>query len=428
MRILFLTSYVPTPIRVRSLNLLRTLVRCGHTVTLLCIAQGQGLWARHPAPLEMQALEEVRALGIRTHVVLLPHVRSLLNCLRALPTPLPLQAVYCWSPLLAHRFREEFSRRDDPYNVAHIEHLRGARYGLQVPASNQVPLIWDSVDCISHLFEQSSQRGLGVFAKVLTRLELPRTRRYEAMLVRRFARTLVTSPLDAAALGKLGSERYAPGPEPSILPNGVDLAYFSPDDTLRQADEIVFSGKMSYHANVTAATFFVREVLPRIQDQWPSVHLTIAGSSPAAAVQGLASAAVTVTGYVPDLRPYLRRAAVAVAPMLYAAGIQNRVLEAMACATPVVATPAAISALAVRPGHEVLVGETPAELANHILGLLADPVLGRELGRAGRDYVEQNHDWQAVVHTLEQIYRQETAAGQSGETEYNTASNHRNPE
>ena len=479
MHILFLTPYVPTPIRTRPYNLLKALAGRGHRLTLLCIAQGEGLWATRLSPLEERALEELRALGVRCCAVLLPRLRSLWNCLRALPSPLPLQAAYCWSPALARLLRDEVrptpssrpasfshpvsclpnpdpfapspapstlgpaypalspsssapgpepsSLSPEPYALLHIEHLRAAHYGLWLQKQTRlsIPIVWDSVDCISYLFEQSARASRSAFGRLVTRLELPRTRRYEALLLRRFARTLVTSPADAAALSALPSEPpgphalrpepraphpepYAPRPEPFILPNGVDLAYFHPNETPRRP-EVVFSGKMSYHANTTAALYLAQEVMPRVWQRRPDVHLTIVGSQPPRAVRALSGERVTVTDYVEDIRPFLWRAALAVAPMPYGAGIQNKVLEAMACATPVVATPQAVSALTAQPGRHLLVGKSADELAGHILYLLEHPEAAGAIGRAGRAYVEQSHDWQVVAQRLEHLYEEETA-------------------
>ena len=549
MHILFLTPYVPTPIRTRPYNLLKALAGRGHRLTLLCVAQGEGLWATRLSPLEERALEELRALGVRCCAVLLPRLRSLWNCLRALPSPLPLQAAYCWSPALARLLRDEVrptpssrpasfshpvsclpnpdpfapspapstlgpaypaldpsssapgpepsalspepsSLSPEPYALLHIEHLRAAHYGLWLQKQTRlsIPIVWDSVDCISYLFEQSARASRSAFGRLVTRLELPRTRRYEALLLRRFARTLVTSPADAAALSALPSEPpgphalrpepraphpepyalspepyalspepyalppepyalppepyapppepyapppepyaplpepyapppepraphpepYAPRPEPFILPNGVDLAYFHPNETPRRP-EVVFSGKMSYHANTTAALYLAQEVMPRVWQRRPDVHLTIVGSRPPRAVRALSGERVTVTDYVEDIRPFLWRAALAVAPMPYGAGIQNKVLEAMACATPVVATPQAVSALTAQPGRHLLVGKSADELAGHILYLLEHPEAAGAIGRAGRAYVEQSHDWQVVAQRLEHLYEEETA-------------------
>ncbi len=414
MDILFLTPYVPTPIRTRPYNLLKALAGRGHRVALLCIAQGEGWLARRPAPDESAALEELCTLGITARAVVLPRWHSLWNCLRALPTPIPLQAVYCWSPTLARLLHNVLSPAScvpgKSWTLFHIEHLRAARYGvwLRKQTCLSIPMVWDSVDCISYLFEQSAKSSRSAFGRLVTRLELARTRRYEARLLHTFDRTLVTSPVDRAALASLHPQPadFPTLRPPAVLPNGVDLAYFHPDNTPRRP-EVVFSGKMSYHANVTAALYLLDEVMPRVWRARPDIHLTIAGSHPPRSIRARAGEKVTVTGYVEDIRPFLQRAAVAVAPMPYGAGIQNKVLEAMACATPVVATPQAISALPVSPGIHLRVGRMPEELAAHILDLLEDPETAEVLGRAGRAYVEQHHDWKKVAQLLEDLYKEE---------------------
>jgi len=114
---------------------------------------------------------------------------------------------------------------------------------------------------------------------------------------------------------------------------------------------------------------------------------------------------VVVTGTVDDIRPFLRTATLAIAPIQYGVGIQNKVLEALACGTPVVATPQAVSALAVRAGEDLVVGRTPGELATAIVTLLDDPDRRRRVGQAGRAYVERYHTWHRVAGRLSDVYR-----------------------
>jgi len=138
----------------------------------------------------------------------------------------------------------------------------------------------------------------------------------------------------------------------------------------------------------------------------PDAQVWIVGKDPTAAVQALARrhAQVTVTGAVPDLRPYLRRATLAVAPLVYGAGIQNKVLEAMACATPVIASRRAVLSLQAIGEEHLLVADGPAHFARQILRLLADPGLRARLGEAGRRYVEAHHAWDLIVDDLAAIY------------------------
>jgi glycosyltransferase involved in cell wall biosynthesis len=244
----------------------------------------------------------------------------------------------------------------------------------------------------------------------MTRLELGRTSRFEPQLLAQFAHTLVTSPADRAALVELAvaAGKDNAGDAVSVLPNGVDLEYFTPDDEARLPATLVFSGKMSYHANVTAAQHLVREIMPRIWAQRPDVRVWIVGKDPTREVVALAhetgDAGVAVTGTVPDIRTYLRRATLAVAPVPYGAGIQNKVLEAMACGAPVVASGQAVSALTAQDGRDLLVAGDNAEFAQLVLALLDAPARRGTLSCAGRLYVEQNHAWPQIVADLEQVY------------------------
>jgi glycosyltransferase involved in cell wall biosynthesis len=191
-----------------------------------------------------------------------------------------------------------------------------------------------------------------------------------------------------------------------VLGNGVDVEYFRPaEDNARKPATIVVSGKMSYHANVTMALFLVREIMPIVWARRPDAKITIVGKDPAPEVRALAQhPAITVTGTVDDLRPYVQHATMAAVPVTYGAGIQNKVLEAMACATPVIATPQAVVALAAVPEQDLLVAPDANGVAQAILTLLADPAKQRAIGAAGRTYVETHHNWRNIAAQLEEIY------------------------
>lgn len=399
MNVLFLVPYIPSRVRVRPYQLVRALAARGHRVTLVTA------WASEDERLE---LEEVRDACAEVSAFHLPRWRSWMNCLAALPTRVPLQAVYSWHPGLA-RHAERLAHEAD---VVHVEHLRGSAYALRIRdhlrrAGRAVPVVWDSVDCISLLFQQANRYAPGAARAAITRLELARTQRFEGRLVNSFAQTLATSGTDAQALIALAGGGALPAPV-TILPNGVDLDYFHPvNGGQRQAATLVMTGKMSYHANIAMATRFVREVLPAIRRRVPKVRLWLVGKDPPAEVRALGQhPGVTVTGTVPDLRPYLQHAALAVAPVAYGVGIQNKVLEAMACATPVVASPQAISALEAIDGRDVVVADGPTAMAESVVRLVEDEARRLALGSAGRQYVESHHDWADIATRLEEIYHE----------------------
>jgi glycosyltransferase involved in cell wall biosynthesis len=226
------------------------------------------------------------------------------------------------------------------------------------------------------------------------------------MAARQFSRVLVTSPIDRQAFLSL------PGPIPEqkvkVLPNGVDLNYFTPGNSAeREPRTIVISGKMSYHANVTMTLHLVNEIMPKVWQRLPDVQVWVVGKDPPQEVQALAAnPRVLVTGTVDDIRPYLHRATIAAAPIRYGAGIQNKVLEAMACSTPVIASSQAFSALNVKPEVEIIAADQAEEFAYQVLGLLADKPRQLRLGQAGRSFVEREHSWGAVAGQLERFYQE----------------------
>jgi glycosyltransferase involved in cell wall biosynthesis len=165
---------------------------------------------------------------------------------------------------------------------------------------------------------------------------------------------------------------------------------------------------MDYYPNAQAMLMFCRDVLPHIWKSRPQVRLTIVGNNPPDAVRALIKdKRIAVTGYVADIRPYLGCASVALAPLLVAAGMQNKVLEALAMGTPMVATPASCRSLQVRDGVHLLIAEEPSAFAWAVLRLLKDQPLAERLRAAGRIYVEEHHSWQQAADIVHNMYREE---------------------
>jgi glycosyltransferase involved in cell wall biosynthesis len=164
---------------------------------------------------------------------------------------------------------------------------------------------------------------------------------------------------------------------------------------------------MSYHANIAAATYLLDDIMPLVWAENPDLKLWIVGKDPPGSLRKRAQsngARVTITGTVPDIRPYIQKAGLAVVPILYGAGSQVKIIEAMACGTPVVASPRAVSALDVRVGRDVAVAESAHSMAESIVNLLQDPKGLQEMSQAGRTYVETHHDWKKIAARLGGLY------------------------
>ncbi len=401
MKILFVVPYTPNLIRTRPHNLIRELSNRGNSVTVAT------LWT------DEQEKTELAELSQTVHQVekaRLTRWQSYWNCFISLPTKKPLQAVYCREPALEQRLESLVTNGGNypPFDVIHVEHLRGIPFALKVKRTNpKIPIVWDSVDCISLLFRKAASLSTRRINRWITSFELSRTERYESWLVDQFDHTLVTSMVDKQAFLDLIADSNNDG-KISVIPNGVDLEYFSSGEAVsRDENTIVISGKMSYHANITMVTNFVESIWPKIQNKRPGVKLWIVGKDPTSEILSFGELpGVSVTGYVKDIRPFLKSATVAVAPVKYGVGIQNKVLESMACGTPIVTTPQAVSALQIVPGRDLIVSELDDQFADEVVRLLRSKNLQEQIGQAGLSYVKSFHNWSAITEKLEGIYHE----------------------
>ena len=191
------------------------------------------------------------------------------------------------------------------------------------------------------------------------------------------------------------------------LSNGIDFAFFDPEAVFARLSEaergegpiLLFTGQMDYPPNIDAVNWFAREVLPLV----PRARFVIAGRAPTAEVQALASERVTVTGAVPDIRSWLAACDVVLAPLRIARGIQNKVLEAMAMARPVVASPAAFEGIEAEPGRDLTVADGAQAMAAEISRLLTDEATRDALGAAARALVTRSYSWEHRLALLADI-------------------------
>jgi sugar transferase (PEP-CTERM/EpsH1 system associated) len=274
-----------------------------------------------------------------------------------------------------------------------------------VPSSCRQRFVMDFVDMDSAKF--AAYAGGGPMRWVHRR-EATRLLEHERAVAARADASLFVSPAEAALF------RTSTGAEDvHSVSNGIDLDFYDPSATFeRPTDQsgalLVFTGQMDYRPNIESVLGFADKVLPTIVQSRPDVRFAIVGRNPPAAVRRLAERPnVIVTGAVADVRTWLAAADVAVAPLGIARGIQNKVLEAMAMARPVVASAAAFEGISAVPGRDLVVADRPESQAWHVLDLLARPDAAVEMGAAARRRMESHYRWSAQLAPLAGLLGQE---------------------
>ena len=368
-------------------------VRAFHTIKHLAARHEVTVASLARSPEEAEA---AKGIAPHCHAYLVEKVSPLGALARMLlgsVTPQPASMAYFHSPALKRRIRDEIARVGFDLIMVHSSSV-----GPYVEDVAGIPKIIDFGDMDSEKWRIYT-RHHRFPRSLIYRLEWAKLRPAEERLARRFDYCTCATPAELKTL-----EDYDVGAVGGWFPNGVDLEFFQPGDEPYDANEISFVGRMDYFPNQQAVIDFSTNILPRIQARRPGTRFTIVGAHPTAAVRALArQTGVTVTGTVDDVRPYVRRSAINVAPLRIARGTQNKILEAMALGVPVVASDLAAQGVDAVPGEHLLSATTPEDFAERVLSLLDDPAEHRRLAEAGRARVESHHTWPAAMRRLDAI-------------------------
>lgn len=288
------------------------------------------------------------------------------------------------------------------------------QYAERVSATQDCPMLVDFVDVDSTKWAQYASNHRWPFSWVYSR-EGSRLLGYERRLAARATKSFFVTDNEVALFNRL-----APESVDSVLAvgNGVDPQFFSADDARPNpfaANEcaVVFTGAMDYWPNIDAAIWFATDMLPQLR-QWDArIRLYVVGRSPTPAVLALASDGVVVTGTVVDVRPFLQYAAVVVAPMRVARGVQNKVLEAMAMARPVIAAAGCVDAIAARSGEELIAAQSVQEYVEEVKRMVTSAEVANRIGAAGRACVVKRFSWDAHLSRIDRYLPAESDAANS---------------
>jgi sugar transferase (PEP-CTERM/EpsH1 system associated) len=388
MKVLALCHRFPYPpssgATVRAFNIVKHLSAAGHEVTVASLA--------HSAA-EAQAGHGIEPYCRRYEMARVRYPLQLARMLLRLPSLTPSTMGYFYSAGLARRVRTLVAR--ERFDLIYVHCSSMAQYVADVRSAPKILdfLDMDSQKWLDYARFKSPPLAAGYW------LEGKKLEREEKRLARQFDLCTTISRGEWETL-----ESYRTGVPSDWFPNGVDSDYFAPTGEEYDPDTVCFVGRMDYYPNEQCMIDFCAGILPRIRARRPHAKLLIIGADPGRAVRDLgALPGVTVTGAVPDVRPYLRCSAVMVAPLNIARGTQNKILESMATGVPVVASRAAARGVDAEPGEHLLVAGAPEEYAEAVLRLLEQPAERARLSAAARERVLSHQTWQRSMQRFDEI-------------------------
>ncbi len=391
MRVLWIGHFTPWPPRggapQRSYHLLRGLARHAEVHFLGLSQRGH-----QPRPENVEEARAALAEFCATATVVPARFRSsragkVLALARAALTGRAYGDVWLQGRAFDARVRE--ACRTLAPDVVHVDSLMIERAGR---VAAPLPAVLNHHNVESHMMARRAENNRGLARRVFAR-EGERLLALERAAARSYARHLVCSATDGQRLEELV------GPVPwTVVANGVDTSDFTPPDVPRDANTVIFSGRMNWYPNEHAMLRFLGELWPAIVARAPRARLIVAGMNPGPKLEAAAARVpnVQVTGFVPDVRPVIGAAAVYVCPILDGGGTRLKMLDAMALGKAIVATPLGAEGIDVVDGHDVLVREFGPPFVDAVLDLLARPDRCAELGRAARACAVARYDWEAI--------------------------------
>jgi sugar transferase (PEP-CTERM/EpsH1 system associated) len=337
--------------------------------------------------------------GLKEHCTeviaeILPSPVRWMNAAGAVFSQDPSSVAYFRSLRLARRIRQAWERKEFHGVMVHCAFV--AQYALRLRGGFRIMDYGDldSAKWLDYSRCRSFPLSFGYG------LEARKLRQYEKQVAREFDHCTFTTRGELEEFQTMELKKNC-----TVIPNGVDINFFQrPTPAPAGSKVIVFLGRMDYFPNVEGICRFARMIFPNIRERVPEAQLRIIGSNPVKSVKKLSEIpGISVTGFVPDVRPFLADAAVAVAPLRIARGTQNKVLECMAMGIPVVTTPEAARGIQASPADHFVVAQDGESFGSAVINLLGDPALRARLSQAGRKQVEQAHRWPASMQILDGV-------------------------
>lgn len=399
MRVLWVGHFVPYPPRggsmQRSFNLIR---QAGKAVELHFVGAALAAQQATDADLE-EARRALRESCASVRAFPAPFLSSRAGkatvALRALLAGTSYSGTWLDLGSIRRRFADAIAETKPA--VIHVDSVQIAHL---LPAVGP-PAVLTHHNVESHMMERRAAAAGGWMGWFLRR-EALKLAALERDTAGRYARHVFCSDLDVQRI-----KRMLPDLNCSVVPNGVDPSYFKPSDQPAEEHTLVFAGRMNQYPNEQAMLRFIRELLPEIRRRAPRTRLIVAGMNPTPALLSAIGSdpGITVTGFVDDIRPWIARGAVYICPILDGGGTRLKLLDAMALARPIVATPLSMEGIGATHGDQVLIAQFGAPFVDEVVRLLADPDERERLARRAREWVVATFAWEAIGQRLVEAYR-----------------------
>ena len=268
-----------------------------------------------------------------------------------------------------------------------------------VPLESNVPMVFFAHNVEHLIWKRLCHSRRRFWMRPLLEVEWRKIRRYETDACRRANLTIAVSPDDCKTLAK-----NAPSARIRTVPTGVDTDYFTPDSSGEKQTELIFTGSMDWYPNEDAIQYFIDDVLPLIRREFPDIRLTAVGRGPGRRIREKADdAGVTLTGRVPDVRPYVNESMLYIVPLRIGGGTRLKIFEALAMGKAVVSTTIGAEGLPLEDGKHFLRADGPRPFATAIVSLLRDEGRRRALGEAGQKLVREHFNWPAVAQQFSHL-------------------------
>ena len=289
---------------------------------------------------------------------------------------------------------------EEEFDLAQIETLYPAQYGLEIKGKTNIPVILRQHNIESDLARDFYLKEPNPLVKPYRYIRYKKIRRYEAEEIQAFDRSVMITREDEKRLNRINPEAST-----SVVPAGVDTSYFTPEASEPEANSLVFVGTMYWPPNVEGVLWFKNKILPLVKERLPGVKLYIVGRNPTRKIKSLADSKVVVTGYVDDVRSYIARGEVFIVPLKSGSGMRIKILNAMAMGKPVISTSKGCEGIKVTDGRDIIIADEPEKFAEGIIKLMQNEKTRIGIAKSGLNLIRNNYRWEKVTKELISEYR-----------------------